>query len=182
MAVATFTNAFSQFNEKEWQLSFGINAIADPDSDLPGSIAEGFTMNSIPLSAGVQYNITEDIAIEQMFGFNKFSNDIKDSGPLEKKYYYFSSDTHVKYNWGQLILNSRRNSFELTVNAGLGFYQIEDTHTTLNFGGGVLWWLTEDKSFGLRLQTLGKFGKRKANEFISQNYWHHNLQFVIALN
>ena len=48
---------------------------------------------------------------------------VKECGPLDKKFYYFSSDTSVKYNFGQLFL-PRRNRLELTANAGLGFYQV----------------------------------------------------------
>lgn len=179
--LAVFSNVLAQFNEQEWQLSFGLNAIADPDSDLPTSLGEGVIFNSVPVALGLQYNLSDNFAIEQSVTFNKFPNDVKNSGPLDKKYFYFSADTSVKYNFGQLFL-PRRNRLELTVNAGLGFYQVEKVDTTINIGGGVLWWLTDDKTFGLRLQTLGKFGKDGANEFISNNYFQHHLQFVIALN
>ena len=47
------------------------------------------------------------------------------AGPLDKKFYYFSSDTSLKYNLGQLFL-PRRNRLELTANAGVGFYRVED--------------------------------------------------------
>jgi len=178
LILAVFASASAQFNEQEWQLSFGLNAISDLNEGAP---TDGFVFNSVPLALGLQYNLSDNFAIEQSVAFNKFPNDIKDSGPLDKKFYYFSADTSVKYNFGQLFL-PRRNRLELTANAGIGFYQVEKMETTINIGGGVLWWLTDDKTYGLRLQTLGKFGKVGANEFIANNYFQHHLQFVIALN
>ena len=178
LILAVFASASAQFNEQEWQLSFGLNAISDSDKGNP---AEGLIFNSVPIAVGLQYNLSDNFAIEQSVTFNKFNDDVKNSGPLDKKFYYFSSDTSVKYNFGQLFL-PRRNRLELTANAGLGFYQVEKFNTTINLGGGVLWWLTDDKTFGLRLQTLVKIGEKDANEFISNNHFQHHLQFIIALN
>ena len=41
------------------------------------------------------------------------------------------------------------------------FLSSERIEHDFNLGGGALWWLTDDKNFGLRAQTLAKFGKKE---------------------
>ena len=185
MTLAIFTSVSAQFNEGEWRLSAGLNAINDLDSQNPFNSPDEWIFNSIPLAVGVEYAIDSDFVIELMGTFNKFNNDDLgvEAGPLEKKFFYFSSDASLKYNWGQLLL-PRRNRLELTANAGVGFYRVEDTNMTFNVGGGALWWLTDDKNVGLRAQTLAKFGKKEDinQDFIGNNrhfQWHLQAVFVL---
>ncbi len=180
IALSLSLSAQAQFTESDWQLSFGLNAISDSQSGNPVD-TEDLYFNSLPLAVGLQYNVSDILAVEQMVTFNQLPDGIEDSGPLDKKYYYFSADTSLKYNFGQLFL-PRRNRIDLYINGGLGIYQVEKSSVTANFGGGVLWWVTDAKNFGLRLQTLGKFGKQGDNEFIRNNHFQHTLQAVIVLN
>ncbi len=93
--------------------------------------------------------------------FNKFNDDDieQELGPLDKNFIISLLIRSLKYNFGQLFL-PRRNRLELTANAGVGFYHVKESNMTFNVGGGALWWLTDDKNFGLRAQTLAKFGSK----------------------
>ena len=55
---------------------------------------------------------------------------IIDSGPLDKKYYYFSADTSLKYNFGTVFVAKTQQN-RINCNAGLGFYQVENSNMTL---------------------------------------------------
>jgi len=184
MTLAIFTSVSAQFNEGEWRVSAGLNAINDLDSQNPFNSPDEWIFNSIPLAVGAEYAIDGDFAIEQLFTFNKFNDDDIDvvNNRLEKKFYYFSADTSLKYNFGQLFL-PRRNRIELTANAGIGWYYVKEAYMTLNLGGSAMWWLTDDKNFGLRAQTLAKFGsKDDLNNFISETghfQWHLQAVFVL---
>ena len=185
LMLAVFSNVSAQFNEGEWRMRAGLNAINDLDSQSPFNSPGDWIFNSIPLAVGLEYGIDGDFAVEQSFTFNKFNDDDIDAGTnrLEQKFYYFSADTSLKYNFGQLFL-PRRNRLELTANAGVGFYYVKESTMTFNVGGGALWWLTDDKNFGLRASTLAKFGsKDDVNNYISNNrHFQWNLQAVFVLD
>ncbi len=179
-AVSIFTGTHAQFNEGEMSVSIGLNSLVDDEKGR-----NPFTNqihNAIPIALALNYNLSTDFALEQSVSFNRFSNDIKDSGPLDKKYYYFSTDSNLKYNFGQHIFGaSNRPRIELYAMTGFGFYYIENFNITGNLGAGLLFWTSDNQNIGLRVQTLGKFGKKDSNEFLRGSYYQHSLQLVFVL-
>ena len=129
-------------------------------------------------------NWTEKFAIEQSITFNGFTTENRidsDYNNLKEDYNYLSLDTHVKYYFGEHILGDRIDWLELYVNAGIGFFHIDETNMSANLGGGVLVWLNNSRTFGLRAQTIGKFAFNHPDSGYDDNHYQYHLQAVFKL-
>ena len=65
--------------------------------------------------------------------------------------------------------------------AGPGFFFINESNISFNVGGGLLVWLNDNHSVGIKLQTLGKFALNHKDELYETNHYQHHLQLVIGL-
>ena len=173
-------SSFSQRNDREWFLSVGLNTVNHLGSRSP-IYHPGDWVANFPISAAVEFNWSEKFAIEQSITFNAFNEgDDIDGRILKEDYSYISLDTHVKYYFGEHIF-PREDWLELYANAGLGFFSIDETNISANFGGGALFWLNRDRSFGIRAQIIGKFAFNHADSGIDNNHYQYHLQAVFKL-
>ncbi|WP_178983455.1 outer membrane beta-barrel protein [Winogradskyella helgolandensis] len=174
--------SFAQRNNNDWSLSVGVNAINSLGTKSPFNSPEDWSFKT-PISAAVEFNWTEQLAIEQAITFNGFSEDSRiDFALPEKDYNYLSLDTHVKYYFGELIFGRARNDwFDIYANAGVGFFHIDETNISANLGGGVLFWLNRDRTFGLRAQTIAKFAFNHPDSGYDNNHYQYHLQAVFKL-
>ncbi|WP_225035074.1 outer membrane beta-barrel protein [Winogradskyella sp. SM1960] len=183
LLVAFSLSAFAQRNSRasnDWYLSIGVNAINSLGSQSPIYHPEDW-MFKFPISAAAEYNWSEQFAIEQSITFNGFNEgDVIDGAVLTKDYNYLSFDTHVKYYFGQLIFPNA-NWLEIHANAGIGFFNIEETNVSANLGGGFLFWLNTNRTFGLRAQTTAKFALNHSESGFDNNHWQYHLQAVFKL-
>ena len=99
---------------------------------------------------------------------------------LKEDYNYLSLDTHVKYYFGQHIF-PRTDWIDFYANAGIGFFHIDETNISANLGGGVLVWLNDSRTFGLRAQTIGKFAFNHPDSGFDNNHYQYHLQAVFKL-
>ncbi|SDH01589.1 outer membrane beta-barrel protein [Winogradskyella thalassocola] len=181
--LITFSiSSFAQRNDKDWFLSIGVNAINSLGTKSPINSPEDWSFNT-PISAAVEFNWTDQFAIEQSITFNGFTDDSSiDYRYTNEDYNYLSLDTHVKYYFGELLFGRARNDwFNLYANAGVGFFHIDETNISANIGGGVLFWLNRNRTFGLRAQTIAKFAFNHSDSGYDNNHYQYHLQAVFKL-
>jgi hypothetical protein len=182
LTLAAFSvSSFSQTrNNDEWFLSFGVNAINSLGSRSPIYHPEDWSFQ-FPISAAAEYKWNNDFSVEQAITFNGFteSNEI-DGADLKDDYNYLSFDTHLKYYFGKHIFPNT-DWLDFYANAGVGFFHIDKTNISANLGGGVLFWLNQSKSFGLRAQTIGKFAFNHPDSGFDNNHFQYHLQAIFKL-
>ncbi|SDS15513.1 outer membrane beta-barrel protein [Winogradskyella sediminis] len=178
------TSSFAQrYNNSDWSMSIGVNAINSLGTRSPIDSPGDWSFQT-PISAAVEFNWTDQFAIEQSITFNGFTEDDSiDFNPTEEDYNYLSLDTHVKYYFGELIFGRGRNNdwFDIYANAGVGFFHIDETNISANLGGGILFWLNQNRSLGLRAQTIAKFAFDHADSGYDNNHYQYHLQVIFKL-
>ena len=176
-------SSFAQRRNSDWSMSIGVNAINSVGTRSPFGRPGDWSFKT-PVSAAVEYSWTYQFAIEQSITFNGFSDDDSiDFTPTNEDYNYLSFDTHVKYYFGELIFGRGRNIdwFDIYANVGLGVFHIDKSNMSANLGGGVLFWLNRNKTFGLRAQTIAKFAFNHAHKGYDNNHYQYHLQAVFKL-
>ncbi|MFK7833685.1 MAG: outer membrane beta-barrel protein [Winogradskyella sp.] len=182
LLVAFSFTSFAQRDANEWYINVGLNAINSLGSQNPLYKPSDWSFQ-FPIAAAVEFNWSETFAIEQSITFNGFNTDNRiDSrfNNLSKDYNYLSFDTHVKYYFGRHILPNA-DWIDFYANAGFGFFHIDETNVSANFGGGVLVWLNASRTFGLRAQTIGKFAFNHPESGFDNNHFQYHLQAVFKL-
>ncbi|WP_179318059.1 outer membrane beta-barrel protein [Winogradskyella helgolandensis] len=178
-SISSFAQRNSRAND-DWYLSIGVNAINSLGTRSPFNSPSDWAFD-LPISAAAEYNWSDTFAIEQSVTFNGFTEDTEiDGTELSKDYTYISFDTNVKYYFGQFIFPNL-DWLEIHANAGVGFFHIDETNISANLGGGVLFWLNANRTFGLRLQTTGKFAFNHPESGFDNNHFQHHLQVVFKL-
>lgn len=182
--LASFSiSSYAQRYNNEWFLSVGVNAINSLGTRSPINSPDDWTFQT-PIAAAIELNWADDFSIEQSITFNGFSEDARvDFAPLEEDYNYLSLDTHLKYYFGELIFGRGRNTdwFDIYANAGIGFFHIDETNVSANLGGGVLFWLNRNRTFGLKAQTIAKFAFNHPESGYDNNHYQYHLQAVFKL-
>lgn len=183
LASFSFSSYAQRYNDNEWLLSIGVNAINSLGTQSPINSPDDWTFQT-PIAAAIELNWAGDFSIEQSITFNGFTEDARaDFGPLDEDYNYLSLDTHVKYYFGELIFGRGRNIdwFDIYANAGIGFFHIDETNVSANLGGGVLFWLNRNRTFGLKAQTIAKFAFNNSESGYDNNHYQYHLQAVFRL-
>lgn len=177
--IAAFSlSSFAQRNTEEWYLSVGLNTINSLGKKNPFYHPGDWTFK-FPISAAVELIWTDYLAIEQAVTFNGFNEKI-DFEVTDEDFDYVSFDTHLKYYFGRHIF-PRTDWIDFYANAGLGFFHIDETNISANFGGGVLFWLNDSRSFGLRAQSIAKFAFNHKKSGFDNNHFQYHLQAVFKL-
>jgi len=137
--LAFSLSSVAQRFDNEWFLSVGFNAINSLGSRNPVYKPSEWSFQ-FPISAAAEFKWSRDLSIEQAVTFNGFteSNEI-DNVDLQEDYSYLSFDTHIKYYFGDYIF-PRTYWIDFYANAGIGFFHIDKTNISANFGGGALFW------------------------------------------
>jgi hypothetical protein len=173
----------AQRNNNEWFLNVGLNAINSLGTQSPFNSPDDWAFR-FPISAAIEFNWgkNEYFSIEQSITLNGFNDDSRiDFAALENDLNYISLDTHLKYYFGQKYLFPRNERLDLYLNGGIGFFHIDETNISANFGGGVLFWFNNKKRFGLRAQIIGKFAFNHPESGFDNNHYQYHLQAVFRL-
>ncbi|BAO76173.1 hypothetical protein WPG_1943 [Winogradskyella sp. PG-2] len=137
-----------------------------------------------PLIAGVETRWNKLFTIELAFSLNGFNSgqSLDASGPPSEDISYFSIDTALKYYFGEALFPDAR-WLDFYASGGLGFFSLDDGNTSVNFGGGAIFWLTRNQTFGIKLQGLGKFALNHSNkgEVYPNNHFQYSLQALFRL-
>ncbi|MEP5255652.1 hypothetical protein [Winogradskyella rapida] len=176
-------SSFAQRYNEDWTLSFGVNALNTLGTQSPINSPDDWSFQT-PISAAIEFSWVPNLAIEQAITFNGFKESSRvDFGDIEENYNYVSLDTNAKYYFRELIFGRGRHLswFDIYANAGLGFFHIEDSNVSFNLGGGVLFWLNRNQTFGIRAQTLAKFAFNNSDAGYENNHYQYHLQAVFRL-
>jgi len=169
--------------EDEWIVGIGVNAINSLGSKNPLE-SPGDWAFRIPLSASVETKWAKLFSIELALNINQFKANapLDAAGPPDEDLTYFAIDTSFKYYFGEYIF-PETEWLDFYGSAGLGLFNIEDVNISANFGGGVMFWLDYRKSFGIKLQGLGKFAFDHSNNggIYPNNHFQYSTQFLIRL-
>ena len=180
LLVSFSMSSSAQVNKNEWLLSVGLNAVNSLGTQSPINSPDEWSFR-FPISAAVELNWSDALAIEQSVTFNGFTEeDTIDGAKLTKDYTYISFDTSVKYYFGKHILPNAE-WIDFYANAGVGFFHIDETNVSLNIGGGVLFWLNQSRTFGIRAQTIAKAALNHPDSGFDNNHFQYHLQAVFKL-
>lgn len=181
LSLVAFTlTSTAQKSDTEWFGSIGLNAINSQGTRSPVGKMGDWAIN-IPVSLAVEVGWTSGLSIEQAFTINSFAKGEEIDGvELEDDFSYFSFDTHVKYYFAKHIFPNAE-WIDFYGNAGVGFFNINETNISMNLGGGVLVWLNRRQTFGLRAQVIGKFALDHAESGLDNNHYQTHIQAFFAL-
>lgn len=188
LVVSCFTLAISgqsdrSIEQDEWYVSVGVNTINSLGSKNPLESPSDWAFIN-PLTASVETRWTDLFSLEVAFSLNGFDSDtgIDNGSPEEGVLDYFALDTTLKYYFGEYIL-PRQEWFDLYIGAGLGLFIIEDANLSFNIGGGAIFWLNRNHTFGLKPQAVAKFAAnhRDAGQIYPNNHFQYSIQAIFKL-
>lgn len=164
----------------EWLVSAGVNTINNIATQSPFNSPDEWAFKT-PFSFGVEKILDNRFGIDLNLSFNGYSQgDKRDSTTSDGTYDYFSFDPSVKYYFGDIIFKDD-SPFHLYGMAGPGFYFIDENNVTINVGGGLLVWLNNNHSFGIKLQSLAKFALDSKDDKYDDDHFQYHLQLVFGL-
>jgi len=179
LALSFSVLTFGQTPGDGWLVSAGVNAVNNLATHSPFNSPDEWAFKT-PFSFGVEKILDNRFGIDLNLSFNGYNQgDNRDGSSTDKSYDYFSFDPSVKYYFGDIIFKDD-SPFHLYGMAGPGFYFIDDNNLTINAGGGLLVWLNDNRNFGIKLQSLAKFGLDSKNKYDDDHFQYH-LQLVFHL-
>jgi len=169
-----------------WIFGVGVNAVNDLGSESPvENIGDWAFKTPIALSAEKAWSKYFSLEIAGTInGFDKNEIEISD-----KKYTYYALDTNVKYYFGDHIIPSVK-WLDMYASAGVGMFLLGEgdvfKHTgtgnlTGNLGGGFLFWLNKNQTFGLKTQVMAKFAANNGDVGINTNHYQYTAQVIFKL-
>ncbi len=161
-------------NENKWLFKVGANIVDNSGDTNPfNGLAlkkMGFTNN---IAAGVDYQFHEHWSVGLLISNNKFkAPDAELDGEfITENMNYFAADFNLKY----YLLGKQENSivskrFNMYLSGGLGAFKIKNNTLSLNFGGGLIYWLND--SFGVNLESVAKWTTESGLKYDSNHFQH----------
>jgi hypothetical protein len=188
LVVSCFTLAITaqidrSIDMDEWYVSVGVNTINSLGSKNPLESPGDWAFKT-PISASIETRWTDLFAVEIGLSLNGFEagERLDAAGPPQEDLTYFAIDTSFKYYFGEYIF-PRQEWIDFYVNAGLGLFIIDDANLSINLGGGAIFWLNRNHTFGLKPQALAKFAvnHRDAGQIYPNNHFQYSLQAIFKL-
>jgi hypothetical protein len=188
LVVSCFTLAITaqidrSIDMDEWYVSVGVNTINSLGSKNPLESPGDWAFKT-PISASIETRWTDLFAVEIGLSLNGFEagERLDAAGPPQEDLTYFAIDTSFKYYFGEYIL-PRQEWVDFYVNACLGLFIIDDANLSINLGGGAIFWLNRNHTFGLKPQALAKFAvnHRDAGQIYPNNHFQYSLQAIFKL-
>jgi hypothetical protein len=171
-------NAF-RYGQEGWTLNVGINALGNEGTRNPLERLGEFSLKN-PLALAVEFRWSEFLSVEQDFTFNGYdSNTAIDYGVLTEDILYFSTNTSLKFYYSDYLFDA--NWVDLYVSGGFGIFTLEELNGSGNLSVGALFWLTETRMIGIRIQSTGKLAFNHSSKQFDNNHWQHVLQAVFRL-
>jgi hypothetical protein len=184
-ACLLFTTLVSaQINNAEpdvpWTIGVGVN-IVDNDGF---KFSQPFTTKNWnfknPISVNIERKIDNFWSANLAITLNTLEQTNKhNNGFITEDSNLFAVDVTGRYTYDQLFMDTPRiDPFEAYVLTGIGYTSVSGLSyntATFNIGLGFNIWIIQD--FGLRLQTMGKFGSKK-NQYLN-NYLQHTAEFIV---
>lgn len=127
----------------------------------------GFSNN---IAAGADYRFHKHWSAGLFLSINKFkAPDAELDGEfITMDMDYFATDLSLKYYlWNE---TNASNRFNMYLSGGVGVFKIVDNTLSLNFGGGLVYWLND--SFGVTLESVAKFTTENDVQYDSNHFQH----------
>ncbi|WP_412984104.1 hypothetical protein [Pontimicrobium sp. IMCC45349] len=175
ICVSFYFSANSQnTRDDQYSISLGVNAVSNLGTRSPFEKFDDWAFEN-PIALGFQVKWNKLFGVEQSVSFNKFTqNSFIDGAVLSKDHSYFATNTNFKYYVGEHLINSEK--LDIFLNGGIGVFQIEDLNTSLNAGGGITYWFSEE--IGIRYQSLAKFALNTKDYIYDNNHFQHFFELM----
>jgi len=177
MSISFFS--YSQYNRagetfgKNFRIFVGTNTVNNAGTRSPVKATDEWAFSN-PISFGVESAINRNFSFEQSFSFNKFKE--SSSEMLDEDILYFSTSANIRYYLNDLI---KSDKFEVFVNGGIGIFNMDETNTSANLGGGIQYWISEN--IAVRVRSIGKFAFKAKHKQFDNNHYQHCLEVVFKL-
>lgn len=163
--------------DQDWKASIGVNAVGNLGSRNPLKNLGDYGFQ-FPLAVAIERQWTEQFALEQDISLNGFkAGKYLNDGYPSKNVTYFSTNTNLKWYFGDYIFDAEW--LDLYANVGLGIFYMTELNTSANLSGGVQFWVSDN--IALRLQSTAKFAANSNNRQYANNHFQHLLMVVFRL-
>ncbi len=155
----------------KWLFKVGANIVDNSGDTNPfNGLAlkkMGFSNN---IAAGVDYRFNKHWSAGLFLSINKFkAPDAELDGEfITMDLDYFATDLSMKYYLRSAT--NELNRFNMYLSGGVGMFKIVDNTLSLNFGGGLVYWLND--SFGVTLESVAKFTTENDVQYDSNHFQH----------
>lgn len=161
-------------NYSKWLFKVGANIVDNSGDTNPFNGLElkkmGFSNN---IAAGVDYRFHKHWSVGLFLSNNKFKAPYAevDGEFITENMDYFAVDANLKYYlWSAQHEDNTSNRFNMYVSGGVGSFKIVDNTLSLNFGGGLIYWLND--SFGVNLESVAKWTTENDVKYDSNHFQH----------
>jgi hypothetical protein len=160
----------------QWIIGFGVNIIDNTASKNGNYFNPSEQWNYLPTVSriSVERIMSDQFSIEGSFGINQLSSDkIHNGATIAENQNYLGFDLNGKFYFGKEFIKSA--SFDPYLVGGFGLNQVDgNANQSSNFGIGFNYWFKPN--FGLRLQSLGKYGF--VQNTLLNNHIQHSAELV----
>ncbi|MCL7753298.1 OmpA family protein [Polaribacter sp. Z022] len=174
--VFCFFSIISMAQNKEttyskWLFKVGANIVDNSGDTNPFNGFElkkmGFSNN---IAGGLEYRFHKHWSAGLFLSINKFkAPDAELDGEfITMDLDYFATDLSMKYYLRSAT--NELNRFNMYLSGGVGMFKIVDNTLSLNFGGGLVYWLND--SFGVTLESVAKFTTENDVQYDSNHFQH----------
>lgn len=146
----------------KWVFKAGVNFVENSgkvnDYDTFINSFDDMAFGDIPLKIDVEYRFNRFFSFGLAGSLNQWEAEegIIDGALLTVDQDYFAVDANLKFSLDETLnLFKRTNWFELYLNGGVGYFEINEEGTTVNFGPGINLWFS--KSIGISFDAIGKW-------------------------
>lgn len=178
LMVSTFSFAQETKKESKWVIGAGLNIIdntSSGDNDYFNASNWNATLGFSKLS--VQYYYNSKFSVSSEFTTNRLDRDVKQNGEsIDTNLSYFGLDLNARYNVADLIKLPSKFSVEPILGVGNAWTN-RNSNQSFNTGLSVGYQFNE--TYGVRVQTLGKFASEQNT--VGNNMIQHSLELYFKL-
>jgi OOP family OmpA-OmpF porin len=161
----------------KWIIGFGANFIDNTATKDGQYFNASKQWNYIPTvsKVSVERLLTDQFSIEGVVAINTLSSSVMQNGNfISEDVNYLGFDLNGKFYFGKALFDVP--AFDPYLVAGFGLNKVDDTsNQSSNFGLGFNYWFKPN--FGLRLQTMGKYGFTQNT--LLNNHIQHSAELVL---
>jgi hypothetical protein len=161
----------------KWIIGFGANFIDNTATKNGQYLNASAQWNYVPTVSKVSFErlLSEQFSLEGSIGINKLSTDkLQNGASIKDDQNYFGVDLNGKFYFGKEFIKCP--AFDPYLVAGFGINRVGDNaNQTSNYGLGFNLWF--NPNFGLRLQSIGKYGF--VQNTLLNNHIQHSAELVL---
>ncbi len=178
MVFATVSFAQEAKNDAKWAVGVGVNFIDNTNSQDNNYFDVSNWNSTLSFSKlSVQYFYNSKLSVSSEFTINKFDKNTTQNGSaINVNMTYFGIDINARYNVASYLKLPTKFSLEPVVGLGNSW---ANSIPNQSLNGGLAIGYKFNNTYGLRLQTLGKFANDKNT--VGNNMVQHSLELYFNL-